>query len=158
MANEQFRGLSKLMPKAAKSEPQAAGKPEMKEPAEKAGQQSGEGGVKVHEIHEHPDGHLETHMHDGSSETHPDLLHMTTHVAHHMAPESKHHHSMHDGFAHQTHGVHEDGHHEGTNEHESSDDAANEMKQFMGGGGEEGGGMAERGAEQEEAPVSMGGM
>ena len=156
---DQYSGLSKLRPKGAeKPMAKAPAKPEAKQPGMKDGAEGEQGGVKVHEIHEHPDGHMETHMHDGTHETHPDLLHMTTHVAHHMAPESKHHHSMHDGFAHQTHGVSEDGQHQGTNEHESGDEAANEMKAFMGGGAPEGEGQGSMAPEHEQEPATMGGM
>lgn len=149
---DQFSGLSKLRPKGGEM-----AKPKMDaEPKKEMGAApESEGGAKIHEIHEHPDGHLETKMHDGTSEQHPDLLHMTTHIAHQMQPEAKHHHSMHDGFSHSTHGVSEDGQHQGTNEHESTDEAANEMKSFMGGGSEEG---AEPAPEQEQEHAPMGGM
>jgi hypothetical protein len=156
MANSPFQGLSKLMPKG---ESKPAGKEPMKPaPGAKPMPESGEGGKSPMTIHDHGDGTYHSEK-DGMKEEHPDLLHMTTHVAHSHAPESKHHHSMHDGFAHATHGVTEDGQHHGTNEHESGDQAANEMKQFMGGESDGGDwGSKEKGGAEEEQQATMGGM
>ena len=143
-----FAGLSKMQPKSG-------GMKERKEPEPKkmGGEHEDESGTKTHTIEEHPDGHFETHMHDGTHESHPDLLHMTTHIGHHMAPEAKHHHSMHDGFSHQSHGVHEDGQHDGTHDHENLDELKGSMDKFLGEEGQEGQGEPEG----EEAPA-MGGM
>lgn len=154
MANEQFRGLGKLGPKGPEANPMGGMKAAAPKPAAKEAPMPESGDGKQMTVHDHGDGTFHTEA-GGQHEEHPDLLHMTTHIAHHHAPESKHHHSSHDGFSHQTHGVSEDGQHQGTNEHESTDDAANEMKSFMGGGEEDQG--AEHGAEHEE-PVPMGGM
>ena len=152
---DQFSGLSKLRPKGeAKPMAKAPAKPEAGMKEAPAGEQGGE---KAMTVHDHGDGTYHTEA-GGQKEEHPDLLHMTTHIAHHHAPESKHHHSMHDGFAHQTHGVSEDGQHQGTNEHESSDEAANEMKSFMGDGAPEGESQGSGAPEHEEQPATMGGM
>jgi hypothetical protein len=97
-------------------------------------------------------------MHDGTHETHPDLLHMTTHVAHHMMPEAKHHHSSHDGFSHQSHGVSEDGQHDGTHDHENLDELKSSMDKFLGEEGQEGGDWQKGGEQSEEQPAAMGGM
>ena len=155
MAMEQFKGLGKLGPKGPEAKGPAKPAAAMKAPGKGPMPESGMDGGKQMTIHDHGDGTFHSEA-GGQHEEHPDLLHMTTHVAHHHAPESKHHHSSHDGFSHQTHGVSEDGMHQGTNEHESGDEAASEMKSFMGGGEQEGAPMHEQG--QEEEPASMGGM
>ena len=114
-----------------------------------------QGDIKVHEIHEHPDGHFETHMHDGTHETHPDHLHMTTHIAHQIEPESKHYHSSHDGFGHQSHGMTEAGEHDGTHDHANIEELKGNMDQFLGEEAKEGQ-HEYGGGEKEETP--LGGM
>jgi hypothetical protein len=104
------------------------------------------------EVHDHGDGSFHT-VKDGQEEQHPDLLHMTTHVAHAHEPESKHHHSKHDGFSGHTHGVHEDGTHEETQEHDSGDSMGEGLKAFM--GGEEG---QEDKPQHEDEQAPLGGM
>ena len=104
------------------------------------------------EVHDHGDGSFHT-VKDGKQEEHPDLLHMTTHVAHAHEPESKHHHSKHDGFSGHTHGMHEDGTHEETQEHDSPESMGEGLKAFM--GGEQG---QEDKPQQQEEQAPLGGM
>jgi hypothetical protein len=151
-------GLNKMMtppkdgaiPKGGGSKPNPSAKmgSEMgqgikKEPAE--------GGAPM-EVHDHGDGTFHT-VKDGQEEQHPDLLHMTAHIAHVHEPESKHHHAKHDGFSGHTHGIHEDGTHEETQEHDSPESMSEGLKAFM--GGEEG---AEDKPQHEEEQAPLGGM
>jgi hypothetical protein len=122
-------GLNKMM---------AAPPKEMREPGAKMGgaikgeaDPAKEGGAAPMEIHDHGDGSFHT-VKDGQEEQHPDLLHMTTHIAHAHEPESKHHHSKHDGFEGHSHGMHEDGTHEETQAHDSPEEMGEGLKQFMG--------------------------
>jgi hypothetical protein len=124
----------------------------LREPAEKKPEgEEHEEGKSPMEIHDHGDGTFHT-IKDGKQEEHPDLLHMTTHVAHEHEPESKHHHASHDGFSGKTHGIHEDGTHEETKEHDAPEEMGEGLKQFMGGEGEG----SEPAGEEESAP--LGGM
>jgi len=105
------------------------------------------------EVHDHGDGSFHT-VKDGQEEQHPDLLHMTTHIAHAHEPGSKHHHAKHDGFSGHTHGMHEDGTHEETQEHDGAESMSEGLKAFM--GGEEG--MEDKPQHHEEEQAPLGGM
>lgn len=142
-------GLNKLAnaPKGMKGMQDSMSK--MREPAAKVeGEESG----APMEVHDHGDGSFHT-VKDGQEEQHPDLLHMTAHIAHVHEPESKHHHAKHDGFTGHSHGIHEDGTHEETREHESPEDMGEGLKAFM--GGEEG---SEDKPQHEEEQSPLGGM
>jgi hypothetical protein len=147
-------GLNKMMADM----PTSKGKPMGSKPSAKMGDEMGkgikepEGGAPM-EVHDHGDGTFHT-VKDGQEEQHPDLLHMTTHIAHVHEPESKHHHAKHDGFSGHTHGMHEDGTHEETQEHDSPEEMGEGLKAFM--GGEEGAEDKPQHQEQEQAP--LGGM
>ena len=104
------------------------------------------------EIHDHGDGSFHT-VKDGQEEQHPDLLHMTTHIAHMHEPESKHHHAKHDGFSGHTHGMDEAGNHQETQEHDSPEEMGEGLKAFM--GSEEG---QEDKPMHEEEQAPLGGM
>lgn len=104
-----------------------------------------ETGTKTHTVEEHPDGHFETHMHDGTHAEHPDHLHMMAHIGHHVSGGDKHHIAHHDGMSMRTHGVHESGEHQETQEHASPEDAKEAMGQFFN-EGNEGGNEAESGS------------
>jgi hypothetical protein len=148
-------GLNKMMadiPKGGGAKPMAGSKPKM-------GSEMGQG-IKdaAHEgspmeIHDHGDGTFHTTK-DGQQEEHPDLLHMTAHIAHVHEPESKHHHAKHDGFSGHTHGIHEDGTHEETKEHDSPEEMGEGLKAFMGQGGEQ----AKPQMANEEEAAPLGGM
>ena len=120
--------------------------------------ETAEGGKSL-TVHDHGDGTFHTEHHDGTpEEQHPDHLHMSAHVAHHMEPEKKHFHTAHDGFEHQSHGVHEDGTHEGTDTHEDTDSLKGGMDKFLGAEqGEMKGNFGDTGSEQEEKSP-LGGM
>ncbi len=122
----------------------------MREPARSEEKPEGEGSPM--EIHDHGDGSYHT-VKDGQEEQHPDLLHMTTHIAHTHEPESKHHHAKHDGFSGHTHGVSEDGTHQETQEHDSPEEMGEGLKAFM--GGEQG---EEDKPQHEEEQAPLGGM
>lgn len=115
------------------------------------------GGVKVHEVHEHPDGHMETHMHDGTSTEHPDHLHMLAHLGHHITGGDKHHVVHHDGMSAKSHSIHEDGQHEEHGEHNSAEEARQALDTFLGEEAQESAHQHGGGEEEEEGPV-MGGM
>lgn len=154
MAEEmKSRGLSKLAPKfASKPNPGAA---KITETPKVGGE--GEGDMKVHTIHEHPDGHFETHMHDGTHTEHPHHLHLMAHIGHHITGGDKHHVAHHDGMGITTHGVHESGEHDGPHEHADAEEAARHMHGFMGGeDGMDDGHASEE--ESEEMEPSYGGM
>jgi hypothetical protein len=102
----------------------------MREPAEKKSEGEQEGKSPM-EIHDHGDGTFHT-IKDGKQEEHPDLLHMTTHVAHEHEPESDHFHAKHDGFEHESHGVHASGEHEETKQHPDAAELGENLKQFFG--------------------------
>lgn len=124
-------GLNKLMSPGKGMKGMQDSMSKMREPAEpKVGGEEGDGGSPM-EVHDHGDGSFHT-VKDGQEEQHPDLLHMTTHIAHVHEPESKHHHAKHDGFSGHTHGMHEDGTHEETQEHDSPEDMGEGLKAFMG--------------------------
>ena len=134
MENKPY-GLSRLRPgNVGKANEETMSK--LREP--KAEKPEHEEGEKVHEIHEHGDGSFTTKMHDGTEEHHPDHMHLTAHIAHHMEPESKHFHTSHDGFSHRSHGIHETGEHTETHDHENLDELKNSMDQFLGEEGKEG--------------------
>lgn len=117
--------LQDLMPKGeGVSAPKAPG---IKAPGMKGG---GEG-VKVHEIHEHPDGHLETHMHDGTHTEHPDHLHALAHIGHHISGGDAHHIAHHDGFAFRGHGITPEGEHGETHDHDNLEDLKSSMDEFL---------------------------
>jgi hypothetical protein len=142
-------GLNKMMtaPKEKMAGAKPMGMPKMpKEEGEKAM-------PSPMEIHDHGDGTFHT-MKDGQQEEHPDLLHMTAHIAHVHEPESKHHHAKHDGFSGHTHGIHEDGTHEETQEHDSPEEMGEGLKAFMGQGGEQ----AKPQMANEEEAAPLGGM
>ena len=143
-------GLNKMMADM----PKGGGKQSVKPSASgMAPEKPEEGGGSPMEVHDHGDGSFHT-VKDGQEEQHPDLLHMTTHIAHMHEPESKHHHSKHDGFSGHTHGMHEDGTHEETQEHDSPESMGEGLKAFM--GGEEGAEDKPQHQETEQAP--LGGM
>jgi hypothetical protein len=97
-----------------------------------------EDGTKVHTIEEHPDGHFETHMHDGTHETHPDHLHMLAHIGHHITGGDKHHVVHHDGMMGHSHGIHESGEHDGTHDHENLEEMKESLGKFIDEEGNEG--------------------
>ena len=154
-------GLNKMMadmPKGGRKDG-AIPKGAKPNPSAKMGDEMGQGikqespdGAPM-EVHDHGDGTYHT-VKDGQEEQHPDLLHMTTHIAHTHEPESKHHHAKHDGFSGHTHGMHEDGTHEETQEHDSPESMGEGLKAFM--GGEEGAEDKPQHQDQEQAP--LGGM
>src|SRR5271154_2092917 len=138
-------GLSNLTPGRFPSHQDMMSK--MRQPAGKKG--TSESGVPpahgspekdgVHiTVHDHGDGTFHSEHHDGHTEEHPDHLHMTTHIAHHMAPGMMHHHSAHDGFSHQSHGVNEDGEHDGSHDHDNLDQLKDSMDTFLGEEAQEG--------------------
>jgi hypothetical protein len=146
-------GLNKMM-----GEPKGGKNPPIK-PAANAQNMSPKGAMDPNkegssapmEVHANGDGSYKT-VKDGQETPHPDLLHMTTHIAHSHEPEAKHHHSKHDGFSGHTHGMHEDGTHEETQEHDSPESMGEGLKAFM--GGEQG--QEDKPQEEEQAP--LGGM
>lgn len=142
-------GLSKLKPGNMPSRQDMMTK--MREPAEN--KPMGEEHGAPMEVHDHGDGTFHT-IKDGMKEEHPDLLHMTTHIAHAHEPESKHYHAKHDGFEGHTHGMHESGEHEETQSHSDPEEMGEGLKAFMGGGG----GEHEGGDTEPEAAAPMGGM
>lgn len=114
------------------------------------------GEEKIHTLTEHSDGSLTSKMHGGAEEQHPDHMHALTHMAHAMTGGDKHHMAHHDGMSVHSHGIHEDGNHQETQQHASSEEAGEGLNQFMGGAEErEGGGQQ---GEQEPEPAPMGGM
>ena len=86
-------------------------------------------------VHDHGDGSFHTESGSGERTEHPDHLHLTTHIAHHVAPESGHFHSSHDGFEHSSHAV-VDGQHDETRQHENLDGVHQHLDETMGEGGE----------------------
>ena len=131
-------------------------KPSMKSPGVK--QPNSDTGVeeKTHTITEHGDGSMTSKMHDGAEEQHPDHLHMLAHVGHHVSGGDKHHITHHDGMSMHSHGIHEDGQHDGPHDHENVEDAKESLGQMMGAEGvEQGDGDAR---EQEPAGAPLGGM
>jgi len=145
-------GLNKLMNPGGGMKSMQDGMSKMRQPAEAKPEGEHEEAGSPMEIHDHGDGTYHT-MKDGQEEQHPDLLHMTTHIAHEHEPESKHHHAKHDGFTGHTHGIHEDGTHEETQEHDSPEEMGDGLKAFM--GGEEG---SEDKPQHAEESTPMGGM
>jgi hypothetical protein len=130
------RGLNRLAPDAADTK-KGAEKPMPK------GGVSGEKGEEQTTITHHGDGTHTTQHADGSSEEHPDHLHMLASLGHKITGGDKHHIAHHDGGGAVTeHGINEDG------EHYDGED------QDGGEGGDEAGG---RGAGDREEP-SYGGM
>ena len=105
-------------------------KPEPKEGKAEGGHPD-ETGTQTHTIEQHPDGHFESHMHDGTHESHPDHLHLLAHLGHHISGGDKHHVAHHDGMAVHTHGMHEDGNHEETQSHNSAEEAKEAMGNFF---------------------------
>ena len=122
--------------------------PGVKEPGKMGGQE------KTHTITEHADGSMTSKMHDGAEEQHPDHLHMLAHVGHHITGGDKHHVAHHDGMAIHTHGIHEDGNHEETQQHGSADEAGQSLTSMMGGDDE----APQQEAEGQSEPAPMGGM
>jgi len=145
-------GLSKL----GGSEMERKPKPEsMSKGKDDVSGEPDETGTKTHTIEEHPDGHLETHMHDGTAETHPDHLHMLAHIGHHLTGGDKHHVAHHDGMAIHTHGIHESGEHDGPHEHNTAEEAKESLGKFF---DEEAQEPAHQGGEGAEAMPAYGGM
>ncbi|HTY25582.1 MAG TPA: hypothetical protein VMC85_20805 [Desulfomonilaceae bacterium] len=125
MADEQkgLKGFSKM---GSKYESKPAPK------KEEAPQGGDETGVKTHTVEEHPDGHFESHMHDGTHSEHPDHMHLLTHMGHHLSGGDKHHMVHHDGMSARSHSIHEDGQHEEHGEHNSAEDAKMALDKFLG--------------------------
>ena len=122
-------GLNKLANPMGKMQDSMS---KMREPAEKKPEgEEHEEGKSPMEIHDHGDGTFHT-IKDGKQEEHPDLLHMTTHVAHEHEPESDHFHAKHDGFEHESHGVRASGEHEETKQHPDAAELGENLKQFFG--------------------------
>lgn len=106
-----------------------------------------ENSEKVTTVHDHGDGTFHTEHHDGSREEHPDHLHMLAHLGHHVTDGQKHHVIHHDGMTMHSHGVHEDGQHEGTHDHENIEELKDSMSKFLDEEGKEG---TENGSEYDE--------
>lgn len=66
---------------------------------------------------------------DGQSHSHLGAALM--HVAHHHEPDAKHAHVSHDGFSATSHGVHEDGQHDGPHDHENIEELKNHLGKFF---------------------------
>jgi hypothetical protein len=126
-------------------------KPAMKAPGVKQPNEKGGAQEETHTITKNADGSVST----GDGEHHPDHLHALAHVAHKMTGGDKHHITHHDGMSLHSHGIHEDGQHEETQEHGSAEEAGEGLKQFMGADeqAEQG-----QGQEQEPEPAPLGGM
>jgi hypothetical protein len=129
---------------------------ELRKPAMKETPKAGMGGEeKTHTISEHADGHLTSHMHDGTETEHPDHLHMLAHIGHHVSGGDKHHIAHHDGMSAHTHAIDESGQHTETQEKGSGEEAGQDCAAAMGGEeGEESHGAPQE--EQQSAP--LGGM
>lgn len=91
----------------------------------------GEDGVMTHEIHQHPDGHLVTRMHDGTETEHPDHLHMMAHVGHHITGGDGHHVLHRDGVSVRGHSIQESGEHSETQEHNTAEEAKDAVGKFF---------------------------
>ncbi len=128
----------------------------MGEKKEMEGEHTDETGTKTHTIEEHPDGHFETHMHDGTHEEHPDHLHMLAHIGHHVTGGDKHHVMHHDGMSATSHMIHENGEHEDHGEHNTAEEAKDSLDKFFGEEAEEP--QHEHGPGQEEEMPAYGGM
>jgi hypothetical protein len=96
------------------------------------GEVRGEGGEHQTVITHHPDGTHTVKTHDGEEQHHPTHLHAGAHLLHHMSGGDKHHIAHHDGMGIATHGIHEDGQHEGPTDHNSAEEAADAMSKFLG--------------------------
>jgi hypothetical protein len=130
-------GLSKMgsvTEKKAKPEKATDERKGKDAPKEEKGKTDGESNDST-TIKHNADG---THEMDG--ETHPDHLHMLAALGHKVTGGDKHHVAHHDGMSTRTHGIHESGEHQETQEHGSADEAGEGLKQFMG-DGEQGGEM-----------------
>lgn len=86
-------------------------------------------GEKMSSMHDHGDGSFHT-MKDGAREEHPDMGHALMAMASHHKPEGKHFHAHHDGMSVHSHGS-AAGEHDGPNEHASTDEAADHMKNYL---------------------------
>lgn len=82
-------------------------------------------------LHDHGDGTYHSEHDDGQTVEHPHLGHALMHLANHHEPESKHMHIQHDGFSATSHGVHEDGQHEGPHDHENIEELKNHLGKFF---------------------------
>lgn len=107
--------------------------PERKQPPAEAHDGGGEDadGIKTHEIHEHPDGHLTSRMHDGTETDHPDHLHMLAHMGHHITGGDAHHVMHHDGVSVHSHSIQENGEHSATQEHNTAEEAKDAVGKFF---------------------------
>lgn len=118
MNSQQARSADKM------SEPKPKGD-------EAAGESMDEGGEKTHTITEHGDGSFTSHMHGGAEEKHPDHLHMMAHVGHHVTGGDKHMIHHHDGMAMHSHGIHESGEHQDTQDHNTAEEAKQALGNFL---------------------------
>ena len=114
-----------------------------------------EAGTKTHTIEEKPDGTFESHMNDGTAAEHPDHLHLLAHLGHQLTGGDKHHVMSHDGMTATSHMIHEDGQHEGPEEHNSAEEAKQALDKFF---GEEAAEPAHQEGGEEEAEPAYGGM
>lgn len=97
-----------------------------KKEAGKVGGEKPDGGEKTTTITHHADG---SHSIDG--ENHPTHLHMLAALGHKVTGGDKHHIVHHDGMGMTSHGIHEDGTHDGPHEHNSAEEAKEAMGNFM---------------------------
>lgn len=160
MAHNPFQGLQKLMPKnggkPGTERPKVNANPKESSSGAKPMPESGEGGAQTHTIEQHPDGHLVSHMEGGASIEHPDHMHMLAHLGHHITGGDKHHIMHHDGMTAHSHMIHEDGQHEGPQDHNSAEDAKASMDKFFGEEAQEP--EHQGGAPEHDTEQAMGGM
>jgi hypothetical protein len=118
------RGLGKLAPDLADAR-KGGQKPFP------AGRVSGEKGEEQTVVTHHGDGTHTTQHSDGSTEEHPDHLHMLASLGHKLSGGDKHHVVQDKGDTFAQHGIYEDGEHYGSHDHENVDELKSSMGKFL---------------------------